>query len=180
MNTGIYIIEPEILDKIPKNEKFDFSKDLFPLLMSEGEKLYGYIADGYWCDIGDAEQYMQAQIDILDGKVIIDINAQRQANNIYLQEDVVIEHGAIIQGLCFIGSGTRIACGARIQAYTILGANCLLGNVNIKKSILWDSVHCSCGVNLRGAIICARTRLGINCNVYENVIVGEIQILRMT
>ncbi len=69
VNTGIYVISPEVLDYIDPDKPFDFSKDLFPLLMQSGLPLYGYIADGYWCDVGNMSEYMRATGDLLEGKV---------------------------------------------------------------------------------------------------------------
>ncbi|HQJ75934.1 MAG TPA: nucleotidyltransferase family protein, partial [Bacteroidota bacterium] len=73
INTGIYILEPEILDKIPYKQEFDFSKNLFPLLLKENSALYGYIAEGYWRDVGNLNEYLDAHIDCLSGNVEIDI-----------------------------------------------------------------------------------------------------------
>ena len=56
INTGIYVLEPEVLDFIPEGRSFDFSRDLFPYLLENGYPLYGYVADGYWCDIGTARR----------------------------------------------------------------------------------------------------------------------------
>src|SRR5207247_10170445 len=69
VNTGIYVIEPEVFDHIPPDVPFDFSKDLFPILLDKGEPIYGYVADGYWCDVGNVEAYMRAHQDIRNGKV---------------------------------------------------------------------------------------------------------------
>ena len=69
VNTGIYILEPQVLEYIPENTFFDFSKNLFPLLMKEGQPLFGYAASCYWCDIGNPEAYLQAHYDILDHKI---------------------------------------------------------------------------------------------------------------
>ena len=66
---GIYVLEPEIFDDIPPGEEFDFSKNLFPLLLEKGAPLYGYVAPGYWSDIGNLEQYRQAHYDLLAGKI---------------------------------------------------------------------------------------------------------------
>src|ERR1039458_641440 len=60
VNTGIYILEPEVLDLIPERSEFDFSKDLFPLLLEEDAGLYGYISDGYWRDVGNLNEYQEA------------------------------------------------------------------------------------------------------------------------
>ena len=68
INTGIYVLEPEVLRHIPADRPFDFSKELFPLLLEMGRPMYGYVMDGYWQDIGNLDQYRQANFDALDEK----------------------------------------------------------------------------------------------------------------
>src|SRR5213083_1681883 len=69
INTGIYVIEPRVLERYKVGESFDFSKDLFPQLLADGEPLYGYIASGYWTDVGSINEYARANADVLQGKV---------------------------------------------------------------------------------------------------------------
>ena len=71
INTGIYVLEPEVLRHIPTDRPFDFSKELFPLLLEMGRPIYGYVCDGYWQDIGNLDQYRQANFDALDEKVAL-------------------------------------------------------------------------------------------------------------
>jgi len=69
VNTGIYVLSPRALDRIPEGRPFDFAKDLFPLLLAEGERLFGLPLEGYWCDIGTPRSYFQSNLDALDGKL---------------------------------------------------------------------------------------------------------------
>src|SRR5919202_6112234 len=69
VNTGIYVLEPSVLQEIPPEGEYDFAKELFPKLLEEKRPLYGYITEGYWEDIGTLEQYLSAQPDILAGRV---------------------------------------------------------------------------------------------------------------
>lgn len=69
VNTGIYVLEPEVLDYLRPGEPSDFSKDLFPQLMKEKNLLFGFNADGYWSDVGNLNMYRQTQLDILNNKV---------------------------------------------------------------------------------------------------------------
>ena len=69
INTGIYVVEPEVLRHIPTDRPYDFSKELFPLLLEMGRPMYGYVMDGYWQDIGNLDQYRQANFDALDESV---------------------------------------------------------------------------------------------------------------
>ena len=68
INTGIYVLEPEVLQHVPTDRPYDFSKELFPLLLEMGRPLYGMVCEGYWQDIGNLDQFRQANFDALDGR----------------------------------------------------------------------------------------------------------------
>jgi len=72
VNTGIYVLEPEVLNYFEPGVSFDFSKDLFPILLSRGDPMYGYVADGYWCDVGNINEYTRASNDVLEGRVRVE------------------------------------------------------------------------------------------------------------
>ena len=69
VNTGIYVLSPAALDRVPRGKAFDFAKDLFPLLLTQGYELRAVQMDGYWCDVGTPRAYYQCCLDALDGKV---------------------------------------------------------------------------------------------------------------
>src|SRR5947207_8755726 len=73
INTGIYVLEPEVLRHVPTDRPFDFSKELFPLLLEMGRPIYGHVFDGYWQDIGNLDQFRQANLDALEQRVQLDI-----------------------------------------------------------------------------------------------------------
>lgn len=74
VNTGIYVMEPEVFDYVAADVSVDWSGDVFPQLMKEGKPIYGYVAEGYWEDVGTHESYVKAQADVLEGKVQVDID----------------------------------------------------------------------------------------------------------
>ena len=69
INTGIYVVEPEVFDFIPEGEVVDFSGDVFPALLDSGHTLHGHVTEGYWEDVGTLEAYSRAHTDVLDGRV---------------------------------------------------------------------------------------------------------------
>lgn len=73
VNTGIYILEPEIFDYIPADRPFDFGRELFPLLIRAGVPIYGCEIDGYWSDVGTLQQYYQTQLDMIHGGVKVNL-----------------------------------------------------------------------------------------------------------
>ena len=76
VNTGIYILEPQVLELIPDRTMYDFSKNLFPELLNRNLPLYGSVLEGYWCDIGNIQQYRQAHYDMLAGKINAEIEGK--------------------------------------------------------------------------------------------------------
>ncbi|MGB3634763.1 MAG: nucleotidyltransferase family protein, partial [Rubrobacteraceae bacterium] len=112
-NTGIYVLEPGILEEIPADEEYDFADDLFPKLLGEGRPVYGYVTEKpYWEDIGNIHQYLDAQRAVLGGDVNgIEIPGEPEDNDVYLAGDVEAADGTL-EGPVVVGSGVRVASGA--------------------------------------------------------------------
>src|SRR5438067_3514750 len=117
INTGIYVLEPEVLRHIPTDRPYDFSKELFPYLLEMGRPLYGYVMDGYWQDIGNLDQYRQANFDALDERARLDIPGIRLRGNVRLGEGVEVDDLAAIEGPPFIGNYFRIAESAGVGGH---------------------------------------------------------------
>jgi mannose-1-phosphate guanylyltransferase / phosphomannomutase len=178
VNTGIYILEPEALQYVPEGAKFDFAQDLFPLLMAKGYPLYGYVAEGYWCDIGNLQQYHQAHLDILEGKVHVTIPEHQQSPGVYVGENVVIEEGATIHGPVMIGRGARISRGAEVGSFSVIGPNTLIeSGASLKRSLTWRNAYIGPQTEIRGAMLCNRVRVLQGSALYEGVVVGDDTVI---
>ncbi|MEO6862915.1 MAG: NDP-sugar synthase, partial [Microcoleus sp.] len=128
VNTGIYILEPEVLDYLPANQECDFSKDLFPLLLEKNEPMYGYIAEGYWCDVGQLDVYREAQYDALRGKVNLDLNYYNEVRSgLWVGQNTFIDDSAIVEVPAMIGSNCRIGARVKIDAGSVIGDNVTVG-----------------------------------------------------
>lgn len=69
VNTGIYIIDPAVMALVPREQPYDFARDLFPRLLQRGDKLMGIPLEGYWRDIGDPASYYRANLDAEEGRL---------------------------------------------------------------------------------------------------------------
>lgn len=174
VNTGIYILEPEVLDYFEAGRKFDFSQDLFPLLMKDKQPLYGYITEEYWCDIGNSDTYLTAHYDMLGGQVRFPMPGRYASEGIWVGAHTIIEPGAVLEGPCFIGEYARIQKGAYVGPESVIGDHCTIAaGASMKRSVLWD--HCSLGKDssLRGAALCAQVTLMDQAVVYEGAVIGD-------
>jgi len=126
INTGIYVVEPEALSHVPTDGPYDFSKELFPLLLEMGRPLYGHVLEGYWQDIGNLDQFRQANFDALDERVQLDISGIRLRGNIWLGEGVEVDDLDAIEGPAYLGNYCRVAPDASVGAYSVLGSSVTL------------------------------------------------------
>ena len=178
-NTGIYILSPEVLGYIKKDEMFDFSKDLFPILLKEKKPMFGYVTEDYWCDIGDLKAYCQAHFDILDNKVKVKINGKEIREKVWVDEGCEIDDGAIIESPCIIGKNTKIKKDCVIGSYSVIGDCNLIGKrSSIKRSIIWRNCIIDKNVQMRGSVICNKVNLKDNVSAFEYSIIGEDTVIK--
>ncbi len=174
VNTGIYILEPEIFRYLQKDVPTDFSKDLFPLLMKENEGLYGFQSEGYWSDIGSLNQYRKSHDDFLDGLIDLPITGKEITPGVYVGQNVVIEELATVKAPVYIGSGTIVRKHAKILPYTVIGAHSKISPfASLKRSILWNDVYVGVGSELRGTTIASSTSLDEASCLYEHSVIGN-------
>lgn len=175
VNTGIYILEPEVLNYIKEGEMADFSKDLYPHLLAEGKPLYAYVTKGYWCDIGNVEQYLQAQFDILDNKgTLISLPGKEVHSGVWMDGKVSIDTSAELIPPVVIGDGTVIGPHTRIGPMAVIGRGVNVGGgASLKRSVLWNYSWIGDGVEVRGAIVGKKARLLPACRAFEGSVIGD-------
>jgi mannose-1-phosphate guanylyltransferase/phosphomannomutase len=174
VNTGIYVLEPEVFNFIPRNKFFDFSMDLFPLLMKEKQKICGYIMDEYWTDIGNAFEYKKSVFDVLDGKVKLDIGISG-ADNKYINAGAKIDKSAKICGPCFIDDNVIVGKNAVIGPYSVISDNVKIGSdVSISKSIVWKNSNIGRNVKMTNILVGYDTIVPDNVALYDSIIMKNI------
>jgi mannose-1-phosphate guanylyltransferase/phosphomannomutase len=172
INTGIYILEPEVLDLIPYKKDYDFSKDLFPHMLREDLGLYGYIAEGYWRDIGNLTEYQIAHQDALRGAVKIEMPG-KQRGNVFIGEGTFIADDVTFEGTVVLGDDVTVGRGACI-ANTVVGNGCLIdAGANIRNTVIWQRTHIGRGAHLTDDVICADVEIGADASISENVFVAD-------
>lgn len=178
VNTGIYILEPEVLSRIPDDRPYDFSKDLFPKLLAAGAPLYGYLAGGYWSDIGNLEQYRESQFDVLRGKIAVSPGGVEVAPGVWAGEGTEMHSTAVLQGPAVIGARCTVAAGAHLGEFSVIGDGVHLAErASVKRSIIWTGAHLGAGCELRGAVVCHGAVIRTNAAAYEGSVVGEKTLL---
>ncbi len=173
VNTGIYILEPQVLQGYDQATEYDFSKDLFPHMLSEQKPLYGYAAAGYWSDIGNLGQYRQTQFDMLEGKVNVDIHGTELSPGIWIGKHARIADTAMLTAPCFIGSNTIIEEHVRVGGYSVIGEGSVLNaGVSLDRAMLLKHVFLDRGSEVYGATVCKHATLMQGAVVYDGAVLG--------
>ena len=174
INTGIYVLEPQVFDFIPKGEVVDFSGDVFPAMLANGLPILGHVADGYWEDIGTTEAYLRAHVDVLDAKVKVDIAGFRLGERVWLGEGADVDPDVPIAGPVVIGDNCRIESGAQLGPYSVLGTDVVVkSDASLERVVLHDHVYIGRSAWLRGCAIGRSTDLRSYARVDEGVVIGD-------
>ncbi|HEY3105197.1 MAG TPA: sugar phosphate nucleotidyltransferase [Gaiellaceae bacterium] len=174
INTGIYVLEPEVLRHIPDDRPYDFSKELFPLLLEMGKPLYGFVCDGYWQDIGNLDQYRQANFDALDERVKLELAGIRLRGNIWVGEGVEIADLEAVEGPAFIGNYCRVAHQASVGPYAVLSNSVTLrDHARATRSVIDASTYVGRSALVEGAIVGKSCDIRPHARLHEGVAVGD-------
>src|SRR5689334_17863423 len=174
INTGIYVLEPEVLRHIPTDRPYDFSKELFPLLLEMGRPIYGYVCDGYWQDIGNLDQYRQANFDALDEKVALNISGMKIRGDVWLGEGVEIDDVEGVEGPAFIGNYCTISPESSVGPYSVLGPGTTLRERGrVSRSVIDASCYIGRSAVVEGAILGRNCDVRAHARVHEGVSIGD-------
>jgi NDP-sugar pyrophosphorylase family protein len=149
-NTGVYIFSPEIFERIPTGEFFDFGKQVFPALQRDGEPFYGFEARGaYWADIGTPGEYRRASYDVVSGVVRV---PHTQPDGI--DPSARLGSNVRIEGAVRIGAAAEIADGVSIVGPSVVGDGVRIGSAaRLERTILWDGAQIGARASLRETVV---------------------------
>jgi mannose-1-phosphate guanylyltransferase/phosphomannomutase len=190
VNTGIYVLEPSVLDGVPADRMYDFSQHLFPALLHAEAPLFATVADGYWCDIGDSAAYLQANLDLLQGRLRFSPPGREVVQGVWVTGEV--PSGVLVDGPALIGEGCRLAPGTRLEAGAVVGPGTVVeggapggmgagsqaeGGAVLRRSVTWAGVRIGAGATLVGAVVCDGATLGAGAGAFEGAVIGpECQV----
>ncbi|MFY9862632.1 MAG: mannose-1-phosphate guanyltransferase [Trebonia sp.] len=174
VNTGVYIMEPEVLAEVSAKESVDWSHDVFPKLLARGAPIFGYISDKYWEDVGTLESYMKAQADVLSKKVEVDIAGFEVSPGMWIAEGADVDPDAVLKGPLVIGDYAKIEAGATIREYSVIGANVVVKEgAFIHRAVVHNNVFVGQGTTLRGCVVGKNTDVMRLARIEEAAVIGD-------
>jgi mannose-1-phosphate guanylyltransferase/phosphomannomutase len=179
VNTGIYVLEPSIFDYYEAGKPVDFSQDVFPALLRNKDQLFGYVSSGYWCDVGNIQEYMRANADVLTKKVDVGVIGHEIGNGIWSQtEDVEIAPDAQLYGPIYLGEAVKVKSGAIIRGPSVIRDFSIVDSrAQIDRSIIWRNSYVGERTEVRGAIVGRQCSLKSKSMVFEGAVIGDQTIV---
>jgi mannose-1-phosphate guanylyltransferase/phosphomannomutase len=173
-NTGIYVVEPGILQDIPEGQEYDWSKDHFPKMLEEGRPIYGFVTQGYWEDIGNIEQYMGAQRDVLDGKVRwVEPAGEKLRESVYAGSGTEVDEETL-EGPVVLGENVRVAPAARVGPYSVLAPGVSVeADATVARSTVGEGSSVGEGADLNGALVGRSCSIGARTSLLEESALGD-------
>lgn len=174
VNTGIYVMSPDVLDHVPDNRPSDWSHDVFPELLADGARLFGYVFDGYWEDVGTHESYARAQSDVLTGTVRADIDGFEVSPGLWLGEGAEVSPDAKITAPVLLGRNVRVMDGAEVGELTVLGDNVVVNShAVLLHAVVMDNAFVGPQAQLHGCVISNNTTVLRAARIAEAAVVGD-------
>jgi NDP-sugar pyrophosphorylase family protein len=174
INAGIYVLEPDTFDRIPKDVSWSIERSFFPSLIERRETFVAYVYDGYWIDIGTPEKYTQVHRDIMDGRFAADPFRGLAGARTAVAANARIEDGAAVEGPCFIDEGVSVKAGARVGPYSVIGRQTQVEeNAVVEGAIIWPNCRISKDAEIRNAIVGRNCHLGRNVTLDHGAVLGD-------
>ncbi|MDE2571801.1 MAG: NDP-sugar synthase [bacterium] len=162
INAGTYLLEREVLAAIPAGRNVSIERETFPtLIAANGRKLFAYATGDYWIDIGKPENYLKANVDILQG-------------NIPLHTVGTTAPHVPVKSPSFVGLGSSVEGRAEVGPNTVLGRNCRVSSgARVSGSVLWDDVSVDRDAVIEGAILAGGVHVGAGAHIGRGAVVGH-------
>jgi len=174
INTGSYVLEPEVISYIPYDTAYDFGRHLFPRLLDNQEPSYSFRAEGYWCDVGNLAQYRNVHFDALTGKVKLNLPASRVANGIWVGDDADIHPTVKLKAPFYVGNGVRIWKHAALGRFTVIGdTSAVEDSASVTHSILGTGTAVGKGAQIYGSVVGSGFKLPDGRHLADEVVVHD-------
>lgn len=178
VNTGVYVVQPELLAQVPENQLVDWSQHIFPRLLARKEALYGYVAQGYWCDIGTLGEYQRANADLLNRRLFLGELGEHIGGGIWTGGPVEIAPDAQLYGPIFLGQEVKIKGGVVIHGPAVIRDYTIVDNrARVNRSVIWRNCYIGEGAEVHGAVVGRQCSLKARARVFEGAVVGDYTVV---
>jgi NDP-sugar pyrophosphorylase family protein len=179
INAGVYVLERELLDLIPKAQPFSMEREFFPLLLERREPFFGHVPPAYWLDIGTAVKYLQAHRDLLDQAVRTHVGLPGPRGPAgWVDPSATVPATVRLRGPVLVGADCRLEDDVVVGPGAVLGPGCRLARgAQIEGTVLWEEVSVGAGARLHGALLGRGCRVGAHVELGTGTALGDASVI---
>ena len=172
INAGVYVLDREVLDLVPRGVEFSIERGVFPRLAGD-EALYGFTDAGYWRDIGTPESYLEAHFDVLEGAVRTAVSEQLDTRDLYVALSAKVAPDALLVPPVFVGDGAVVEAGSRVGPRSVLGAGARVQRgARVSESVIQAGSVIGAHAHVERSVLVRAAKVGANARLVDAVL-GE-------
>ncbi|MEJ5928383.1 NDP-sugar synthase [Corynebacterium sp. H128] len=164
INAGIYVFRRELIETIPAGRPVSVERETFPRLLEDGRRVYGYVDQSYWRDMGTPDDFVRGSSDIVRGIAPSPILDGRTGESL-VDETAGVNDGAWLLGGTVIGRGSEIGAGARLDATVVFDGVTIEPGAVIENSIIGSGVHIGANARISDCVIGNGAKIGARCEL---------------
>jgi len=177
INAGLYVLEPEALERVPDGRAVSIEREVFPRLAEEGS-VYGLALPGYWLDVGTPESYLQAHRDVLERSFRTEVGEALGPDFTLVDPSAEVHPEARLVPPVYVGPGAVLEAGARAGSLASLGAGSSLGRgAVVENAVVGGRATVGAGSVVVGSIVGDDAEIGAGCDVRNLAVVGSGAVL---
>lgn len=175
INAGVYVLERELLDLIPKGQPHSMERDFFPMLLARRIPFHGHVPRAYWLDIGTTQKYLQAHQDLLDRLVQTHVTPPgRRVQEGWLDPSAELHSTVRLRAPVVIGPRCRLDKDVVVGPGAVLGSGCRLeAGAHVEGAVLWEEVTVGAGARLHGCLVGRGCRIGTHSELGTGSVLGD-------
>lgn len=172
VNAGAYVVEPGVIDLIPRDRMFSIEREVFPQLVGQG--LYGHRLEGYWMDVGTPERYLKASWDVLEGRVRTGLNDRLDDAGLLVADGARVDPGASVRPPALLEAGVSIEAGAVVGARAVVGRGSAIGErARVSSSVMLGDCRVGSEADVHEAILAPGVVVGDGARIGDGSVIGE-------
>jgi mannose-1-phosphate guanylyltransferase len=173
INAGVYVLKRQVLELVPPGPS-SFERNLFPALLGTQADVRGHELLGYWKDLGTPVAYLQAQFDLLEGRLHLPVNATERGRSQWFSDGALVEDGAVLRGPVLVGEGACVERDGRVFGPAVLGPGSrIAGGATLERSVLLEGARVEQGAKVTDAILGSRVVVGCGAVVSGGAVLGD-------
>jgi mannose-1-phosphate guanylyltransferase len=172
VNAGAYVLEPSVIELIPRGRMFSIEREVFPRLVGRG--LYGQRLDGYWMDVGTPERYLEASWDVLEGRVRTEVGDRLGEAGMLVAEGAGAASGASVEPPALLDAGASVGTGAVVGPRAVIGPGSVIGErATVTSSVVLGDCSIGSDAEIQQSILAPAVLVGDGARIGAGSVIGE-------